>query len=348
MTALSQSPDSSSDSTQAPRDEAGRFAGGASIDELLDFFTEVAAAATDGDIDAMLELTAAEWEEARAAFEGVMPQTASAYMRAIGVSWHGLRRLSVAGPQRAHLLGVLTIDWTADVPDALMHRALRAVAHRLGESPNPTMYDAEVIRIEKERVRSRRERFDLPNSATIRGRYDSWADACTAAGIAPPSPRPKSQPPAEVLVDCVRELGCVPTKRWFEAWCQARGRALRNERYGAIIDEAKKIVAAAGETWPDRCESGLAMPDVPADPVRVDRGRPRGYWTKERLLDAACRFLEATREAGEKPTQATLRRYAHERADLDLPQPSVINKRGGLVALLDEARTELKNREVRA
>jgi hypothetical protein len=173
------------------------------------------------------------------------------------------------------------------VLEAIVVRALRAVAFRLGETPTGFAYDEMLPRMERERARGGLTPLGFPGSETISKRFGSWAKALVAAGLDPPAPhtRPKGLPTVDVLDECIERLGIVPGYDCFRAWCKACDLSVQHRRtdtWDVIVAEAREKRAARGAGTPveivRRRRDWPAMPtgEQAAD-VKAKLGGPRRY-----------------------------------------------------------------------
>lgn len=324
---------------RAERDQQGRFAAQVGRDAIYSLVKDVALRATDGDIEAAGKVTTRSWNEARVDVFALGPETASAVTKALGMGWRECVTIALLPPaKRAVAQASRESGQGRDASDELIRRALRAVAHRLKESPTPDAYDRVVAEIEEERSRRFGKEFGLPSSRTIRARFDSWEDACRDAELDPPEKpvAPKTAEPFELYVACVRETGCAPAQQWFEDWCRIKQRQLTTERFSDTVTKAKDAWTASGDAWPAKCPRKTPLPE--ADPAAEGDRRRRGYWTDELVLDALRRYIQVADAEGANITQRHYRACARDRKELDLPAASLLSRRGTLADLIELAR----------
>ena len=167
-----------------------------------------------------------------------------------------------------------------EVLEAIITRAVRSVAYRLGYSPTAVAYDDMLRRMESERDRAGLPPLGFPGSRTIVERV-GWAKAVATAGLEPPRPhtRPKGLPVVDVLDEYVERNGIVPGFDCFRAWtaaCRLSVQHRQTDTWDVIVAELRAKRSERGRETPE----GIVRRkrDWPPLPARRRRRRSRRSW----------------------------------------------------------------------
>lgn len=295
-----------------------------------DLVARVALCAAGDDPKLALSVTTREWNRVRAELDETGPKTAVGVMQAVGKSWSATLRIALAAPSERTKLRVVSLPGEGEpAPDELMIHALKGVAFRAGSSPDQTAYTTWVERIENERVAEYGAEFGLPASVTIEKRFGSWDAAINAAGLDPVAygSSASSEDLLSILMDCMNELGKVPTKRWFVKWASVRGRRLSQgvRTWRVLIATAKQHYEAEGLDWPETAtlaELGEPQP-LPGQVVAV---KARVY-TEAEVLASARAYLDSL-SSNQRPTVAGYKQYRREHPEQQLVSIQAIQRWG--------------------
>lgn len=215
----------------------------------------------------------------------------------------------VAGSDGANVLAGDAIGTAGTTPDdedvdaadvEVCRRALRVVAHRLGESPGQAVYDATAQRLED--ARGARAPIGLPASPAILARYGGWEAALADAGLADP-PRVVRALPAEELLDrLIDETGILPVRDYFTYWCRSRGLPQRVDRrpWTEIVAATRALRAGAGKTTPAHRTPLGNSPGLAGQIVRVDGVRS---YSRAEVLASLRRYRRDHLRPGARATQ---------------------------------------------
>jgi hypothetical protein len=228
--------------------------------------------------------------------------------------------------------------------------ALQLVARRLDlNTLTPDEYDAERLRMRARERRSWRHGspLELPTANQIVVVCGGWGNALAAAGLelraADPLPA-GGVPIVDALAWAVALHNAVPTTQqleWF-AGAQRFPLAKRRHPWAHYLDALAARLAEQGKELPPRAPAGrkasfhipVEGAESPWDPSQYGVKRTKRH-TREVCVEALVDFLDGI-SADERPT---LRRYRQFRKEYPgKPASSVIDRHGGLVPLLEEAR----------
>lgn len=122
---------------------------------------------------------------------------------------------------------------------------LAMVADEVGRTPGGDVYD-----------RFARE-WSLPSRSLIIQRFDSWGEACLAAGLKPNTVRAGYSRAftygdvLEAVRECARETGSLPTVEGYDAWQRSKreGLGLGRTEAGPYPSIAKARLLTPGTRW---------------------------------------------------------------------------------------------------
>lgn len=234
--------------------------------------------------------------------------------------------------------------------DELMMKTLRACALALDEVPMLGQYDKWAADFKRARQRAGKVDNPLPHSRRFVLRYGSWPKALVAAGLieepndapAGRARRERPRPVAELVSQCIDEMGVLPSSPYFKEWARRRditvGVGVR--QWSTVLKECRKLRRAAGKSTPRKVTPVPLAPSldgvVPEDPTRRRRRKSEGY-TLEDLIASARHYLDNHVPPGKAPGQKHYRECCHD--DPDLIYPSVLqtakDERGNKIRFQD-------------
>lgn len=305
----------------------------------LDRIGRVAVAAV-GSTDDAASVSKRRWDRERRSL-GEPGPSAETLRQRFGLPWSTLLEVALApAGERTLLIGRAagTDDHFAGSEETLV-RALAAVALRLGGPPSALSYDAVARQLEAERARRRLPALRLPSSVTIVALFGSWEAALVRARLLEEGearkPRTRELPPAWQSLDrFVSETAKLPSRKWFEKWCQAKRIPVGREVKGwpQVVARMRAERAARGEQTPAKVTIATKMPPLPEGEPRGARKRRRA--TRSDALES-LRLYSATLAPGQLPSQRHYREVA--RSEMAMVGAATLSKFGRFHDLFREA-----------
>jgi hypothetical protein len=328
---------SSATHSRSDRDSAGRFAGGVAFHSTLDAIQAIAehAAAAAGiepaavgrdrfnssrhDLALMRECPSAQGLVKK--FKRPLSLLIQAAIGDRDVAGQMIGQYVVTGPPTNDALANDDVIWS-----------LKAATFAIGRAPTAQEYDHWI----REWARERRERgaFGVPTpaSTTLLSRFGDWSAALEAAGAVESAAanrqlarRRSTAAPCETILDnCIDEIGCLPSRRYFEEWAKRKGIPVGSDLkpWGAVVDKCRDLRKAAGKWTPSASTSRREGPPLPAQVPEEDNMRRRSggstgaYWTRERIIEALRDEYGAKHLNGRRPSDSHYRTLARGRRDL--------------------------------
>jgi hypothetical protein len=326
-----------------PRTANGRFTTDKALHEVLDRVADAIRVAAEGGAPGRVRRRAFNDAAQRLGGDHL---TAQAACKRTGLSYEALIEAAMA--DRSDRARLLRRGWEAFASPNLPHETLccvlRAAGASAGGAPTADAFDA--WRLSRRASRAARGYAPdfAPSASQIKARFGSWANALAAAGIvqagasAPRKPR-RSQTdiaPLDLLDRYVNELGAVPSKDAFEAWCKLKGYVLGRaaRKWRRFTDEWAARRVARGQAVPSRRHSVTQMRRAVGAPAASPRARRRNTYTHDDIIKA-LRHYRAVHLGGRKPTQQHYRRCAN--TDPALPAASTLGRFGRFGDLCREA-----------
>jgi hypothetical protein len=326
-----------------PARRRGRFTARLTTARILDELAQVANQVAIATGDEPHRFTASEWDVERQIRLVPGLPTSETICQRLRLSWSVVVKAALLAPaKRAQFLatqGDRNVGRLGPDGPARALEALQAVALELGPSNKLTQfaYDAIVRDLESaSRCWRHSDPLRLPRSVYLIAKFGSWAAACAAAGLDPDPGGVEylSLPSrADVLDDCVTELGYVPPRDYFNRFCQSRLISYSNHKdpWFVTVNEVRERRALRGEDTPLR-PSTTPLPLLPA--VTVQSAGVLIH-TKADVIASLQRYADRYLPAGQAPRQ---HHYTHCcTADTHLIDAGRMKRYGGFTALCREA-----------